>query len=61
MSASWLRSFADRRDTLDSQAMRAVVTGSNLRRLLTIIVHDAAQPATMRMEQGTGPRLVACK
>lgn len=41
--------------------MRTVVTGSTVRRLLSIIVHDAAQPATMRMEEGTGPRLVACK
>ena len=26
-----------------------------------VIVHDAAQPATMRMDEGTGPSLVACK
>ena len=32
--------------------MRRVVTGSTLRRLLAIIVHDAALPATMRMQEG---------
>jgi len=41
--------------------MRAVVTGSTLRHVLTVIVHDAAQPPTMRMEEGKGPTLVACK
>lgn len=41
--------------------MRTVVTGSAPRRLLSIIVHDATQPATMRMEEGAGPRLVVCK
>lgn len=41
--------------------MRAVVTGSKPRHVLAVIVHDAAQPATMRMEEGTGPPLVACK
>lgn len=41
--------------------MRAVVTGSTPRYVLAIILHDAAQPPTMRMEEGTGPRLVACK
>lgn len=41
--------------------MRAVVTGSKPRHVLAVIVHDAAQPATMRMEEGTGPQLVACK
>jgi quercetin dioxygenase-like cupin family protein len=41
--------------------MRAVVTGPTLRRVLAIIVHDAALPATMRMEEGTGPRLAVCK
>lgn len=41
--------------------MRAVVTGSTLRHVLTVIVHDAAQPPTMRMEEGKGPPLVACK
>jgi quercetin dioxygenase-like cupin family protein len=42
-------------------AMRAVVTGSTPRHVLAVIVHDAAQPATMRMEEGMGPPLVACK
>ena len=41
--------------------MRAVVTGSACRYVLAVIVHDAAQPPTMRMEEGTGPRLVACR
>jgi quercetin dioxygenase-like cupin family protein len=41
--------------------MRAVVTGSTLRHVLSVIVYDAAQPPTMRMEEATGPRLVACK
>jgi len=41
--------------------MRAVVTGSKPRHVLAVIVHDAAQDATMRMEEGTGPPLVACK
>lgn len=41
--------------------MRAVVTGSSLRRVLAVIVYDAAQPPTTRMEEGTGPKLVACK
>lgn len=41
--------------------MRAVVTGSTLRYVLSVIVYDAAQPPTMRMEEGTGPRLVACR
>jgi quercetin dioxygenase-like cupin family protein len=41
--------------------MRAVVTGTTRRHVLAVIVHDAAQPATMRMEEGTGPTLVRCK
>ena len=41
--------------------MRAVVTGSARRHVLAVIVHDAAQPATMRMEEGAGPKLLACK
>jgi quercetin dioxygenase-like cupin family protein len=41
--------------------MRAAVTGSKLRYVLAVIVYDAAQPPTMRMEDGAGPRLVACK
>ena len=41
--------------------MRAVVTGTGRRYVLAVIVHDAAQPATMRMDEGTGPTLVACK
>jgi len=41
--------------------MRAVVSGPRRRHVLAVIVHDAAQPATMRMEEGTGPRLTRCK
>lgn len=42
--------------------MRAVVPASTARRhVLAVIVHDAAQPATMRMEEGTGPQLAKCK
>ena len=41
--------------------MRAVVTGTARRHVLAVIVHDAAQPATMRMEEGTDPTLAACK
>ncbi|MCI0353195.1 MAG: SgcJ/EcaC family oxidoreductase [Acidobacteriales bacterium] len=40
--------------------MRAVATGSARRYVLAVIVHDAAQPPTMRMEEGTGPQLVGC-
>jgi quercetin dioxygenase-like cupin family protein len=42
--------------------MRAVVPASTARRhVLAVIVHDAAQPATMRMEEATGPQLTMCK
>ena len=42
--------------------MRAVVVGSTPRYVLAVIVHDAAQPATMRMQEGTAlPPLVACR
>jgi quercetin dioxygenase-like cupin family protein len=41
--------------------MRAVVTGSTLRYIFAVIVYDAAQPPTMRMEEGTEPQLVECK
>jgi quercetin dioxygenase-like cupin family protein len=41
--------------------MRAVVTGSRPRHVLAIIIHDAAQPATMRMPEGTGPPLASCQ
>lgn len=41
--------------------MRAVVTGSTPRHVLAVIVHDAAQPATIRMEHGQGPPLVPCR
>jgi quercetin dioxygenase-like cupin family protein len=41
--------------------MRAVVTGSARRHVLAIIVYDASQPSTMRMKEGTGTQLAACK
>ena len=41
--------------------MRAVVTGSSPRHVLAVIVHDATQPATMRMDEATGPALTPCK
>jgi quercetin dioxygenase-like cupin family protein len=42
--------------------MRAVVRRTTTRRyVLAVIVHDAAQPATMRMEEGILPQLAACK
>jgi len=41
--------------------MRAVVTGSALRYVLAVIVHDAAKPPTMQMQDGTAPQLVACR
>lgn len=40
--------------------MRAVVTGSTRRHVLAVIVHDSSQPATTRMEEGAGPKLVVC-
>ena len=59
------RGFAVRTgDTLALPAgtqMRAGVTGSARRHVLAVIVHDAAQPATMRMEEGAGPPLATCK
>ena len=41
--------------------MRAVVTGSARRHVLAVIVHDTAQPATMRMEEAVAPQLARCK
>jgi quercetin dioxygenase-like cupin family protein len=41
--------------------MRAVVVGSTPRHVLAVIVHDAAQPATMRMPEGKEPKLTSCK
>ena len=41
--------------------MRAVVPGSTARHVLAVIVHDAAQPATIRMAEGKGPQLASCK
>lgn len=59
------RGFAVRKgDTLalpTGTRMRAVVTGSTRRHVLAVIVHDAAQPATMRMEEGRGPALASCR
>jgi quercetin dioxygenase-like cupin family protein len=39
--------------------MRLVATGSTPRRALAVIVYDAGQPPTTRLE--TGPQLVSCK
>jgi quercetin dioxygenase-like cupin family protein len=41
--------------------MRAVVTGTSPRHVLAVIIYDSAQPATVRMEDGGGPKLVTCK
>jgi len=41
--------------------MRAVATGSKRRYVLAAIIHDASQPATMRMGEGKSPQLAACK
>jgi quercetin dioxygenase-like cupin family protein len=41
--------------------MRAVVSGSTRRYVIAVIVHDAAQPATMRMEEGTASEFAKCK
>ena len=41
--------------------MRAVVSGSTPRHVLAVIVHDASQPATMRMEEAATPQLARCK
>ena len=40
---------------------RAVARGSSRRYVLGVIVHDAAQPPTMVMAEGTHPPLVMCK
>jgi quercetin dioxygenase-like cupin family protein len=40
---------------------RAVVPGPALRYVIAGVIHDAAQPDTMRMEHGKGPELAACK
>ena len=40
--------------------MRPVATGPTPRRALAVIVYDAAQPPTTRMEIG-GPQLVSCQ
>ena len=40
--------------------MRAVAIGSTRRHVLAVIVYDAVQPPTMRMEEGLERQLVAC-
>jgi quercetin dioxygenase-like cupin family protein len=42
-------------------SMRAVVPGTTRRHVLAVIVHDAAQPSTMRMAEGQRPQLTSCK
>ena len=41
--------------------MRVMATGSGVRRALAVIVHDAAQPPTMRMSEQNSPKLAACQ
>jgi quercetin dioxygenase-like cupin family protein len=41
--------------------MRAVVLGTTLRHVLAVIVYDASQPPTMRMDEETAPLLIKCK
>jgi quercetin dioxygenase-like cupin family protein len=41
--------------------MRAVATGSAIRYVLAVIVHDAMKPPTMRMEEGADIHLAACR
>ena len=41
--------------------MRLIATGSTTRHGLAVIVHDATQPPTMRMEEGAGPQLATCE
>jgi quercetin dioxygenase-like cupin family protein len=42
-------------------AMRLVATGPTPRRALAVIVYDAAQPPTTRMEGEAAPKLMSCK
>src|SRR5262245_53936386 len=59
------RGFKVRKGDIDAlppgTMMRAVATGSSLRHVLAVIIHDAAQVATMRIPDGEGPKLGACK
>lgn len=41
--------------------MRLIATGSTTRHGLAVIVHDATQPPTVRMEEGAGPQLATCE
>ncbi len=41
--------------------MRVMATGSEVRRALAVIVHDADQPPTMRMSEQNSPKLAACE
>jgi quercetin dioxygenase-like cupin family protein len=40
---------------------RAVATGSTLRYVLSVNLHDSSKTPTMRMEEGKAPQLVKCK
>jgi quercetin dioxygenase-like cupin family protein len=42
-------------------AMRLVATGPTPRRALAVIVYDASQPPTTRMEGGAAPKLMSCE
>jgi quercetin dioxygenase-like cupin family protein len=41
--------------------MRVVISGSGTRHSLAVIVHDASQPPTTRMDDENAPALVACE
>jgi hypothetical protein len=41
--------------------MRLVATGPTPRRALAVIVYDASQPPTTRMEGEAAPKLMSCK
>jgi quercetin dioxygenase-like cupin family protein len=42
-------------------AMRLVATGPTPRRALAVIVYDASQPPTTRMEGEAAPKLLTCR
>lgn len=57
--AFWLRN-GDTLAIAGGTMHRAVVLGSSLRYVLAVIIHNAAEPPTMVMEDGTAPQLIAC-
>ena len=48
-------------NALENPAMRLVATGPTPRRALAVIVYDASQPPTTRMEGEATPKLMSCK